>query len=171
MKHFIFQKKWTVALVLVFLLAWVWLGCSTTTRQTGNEPSKSPGQETEGLSSKYGGRYYSFDDVLVPGELNYKPSRSFVYETPEFKAGALFFTKWRLDVDSLINFFNYNMEKDHWKPINSYRAKSRFSVLGSLIGPVISGLERSGMARRMSRSGSGPLVPKRCSQKSCCASS
>jgi len=130
MKHFIFQKKWTVALVLVFLLAWVWLGCSTTTRQTGNEPSKSPGQETEGVSSRYGARYYAFDDVLVPGELNYKANRSFVYETPEFKAGSLYFTKWRLDVDSLINFFNYNMEKDHWRPVNSYRGKESFLSFG-----------------------------------------
>ena len=130
MKHFISQKKWTVALVLVFLLAWVWLGCSKTVRQEGNEPPKSPGQQTAGLSSQYGARYYAFDDVLVPGELNYKPNRSFVYETLGFKAGALFFTKWRIDIDSLINFFNYNMEKDHWKLVNSYRGKESFLSFG-----------------------------------------
>jgi hypothetical protein len=75
---------------------------------------------------KYFSRYYFFDDVLVPGELNYKPSKSFIYEAPQFKAGVMCFSKWRIDEDSLISFFNYNMEKDNWKIVNSCRGKESF---------------------------------------------
>ena len=33
------------------------------------------------------------------------------------------FSKWRLDVESLIEFFSYNMEKDNWKMVNSFKGK------------------------------------------------
>lgn len=102
----------TLGIVLVmglFLLG----GCSSLSREKREEPAKDT----------IGGRYYYFEDVRVPQELNYKPNRSFIYETPRFKAGVLFFTKWRLDPESLINFFTYSMEKDNWKLINSYKGK------------------------------------------------
>ena len=35
----------------------------------------------------------------------------------------MYFTKWRLDIDSLIEFFIYNMGKDNWKLVNSYKGK------------------------------------------------
>jgi hypothetical protein len=115
-----------MVLLLVFLLGWVWAGCTTTVKEKRDDSAKPEGQETKDLPSKYSARYYHFDDVLVPGELNYKQSKSFIYETPQFKAGALYFTKWWLDVDSLVDFFNYHMEKDNWKLVNSYRGKESF---------------------------------------------
>jgi len=76
------------------------MGCSTTVKE------RQEGQPVTG-EAKAGGelicRYY-FDDVRVPSELNYKPNDSFVYETPKFKAGIMRFSKWRVDVDSLIDF-------------------------------------------------------------------
>jgi len=44
-------------------------------------------------------------------ELNYEPKESIVYETKAFKAGVLRFSKWHLDVQSLIDFFTYHMQK------------------------------------------------------------
>ncbi len=64
-----------------------------------------------------------FDDVLVPGELKYQQTDSFIYETPRFKTGVMVFSKWWLDVGSLIDFFAYHMEKDNWKLVNSFRGK------------------------------------------------
>jgi hypothetical protein len=61
--------------------------------------------------------------VRIPDELDYKRSESMIYETPKFKAGLLRFSKWRLDVQSLIDFFIYHMEKDNWKFVNSFRGK------------------------------------------------
>jgi hypothetical protein len=125
MKLNIFDWKSGVALLLVFLFGGVWMGCSTTVKerqqgQTVTGATEGAKAEGEGM-----GKYY-LDDVRVPSELNYKPSKSFVYETPKFKAGILHFTKWRLDVSSLIEFFTYNMEKDHWKLVNSFKGKESF---------------------------------------------
>ena len=87
---------------------------------TGSACRRSNGRDNGGGEET--GKYY-FDDVRVPTELNYKANKSFVYESPGFKAGILVFSKWRLDVDSLIDFFNYQMEKDNWKRLNSFRGK------------------------------------------------
>ena len=121
----IIQRKSMMALLLVILLGMVWMGCTTTVkeRQQGQPAAGARGEaraEGEGM-----GKYY-LDDVRVPNELKYKAKRSFVYETPRFKAGVLVFKKWRLDVPSLIEFFTYNMEKDNWKLVNSFRGKESF---------------------------------------------
>ena len=124
---FILRRRSVLALMLVFLLGIVWTGCSSTVKERRDDSAKpGEGEETKAPPSKYNARYYHFDDVLVPGELNYKQNKSFIYETPQFKAGSLYFTKWWLDVDSLIDFFNYHMEKDDWKLVNSYRGKESF---------------------------------------------
>ncbi len=124
--RFIVSKKAAVVLLLGLFLSAFWIGCSSTVKERRDESSTAGTQETRTPSSKYFARYYYFDDVLIPGELKYKPSKSFIYETPQFKAGSMYFTKWRVDVDSLIEFFNYNMEKDNWKMVNSYRGKESF---------------------------------------------
>jgi len=127
MGRFIFGKRLWMALFLVLFLAMIWTGCSSTAKEKRGETAKpAEAQETKMPPSKYYARYYHFDDVLVPGELNYNQSKSFIYETPQFKAGALYFTKWWLDVDSLIDFFTYHMEKDNWKVVNNYRGKESF---------------------------------------------
>ena len=125
MRKNIFHWKSVMVLLLVVLLGLAWMGCSTTVkeRQQGQPETGATGEaRSEGGGA---GKYY-LDDVRVPSELNYKPSKSFVYETPRFKAGILHFTKWRLDVPSLIDFFTYNMEKDNWKLVNSFRGKESF---------------------------------------------
>ena len=118
-------RKSVIALVLVVCFMGVWMGCTTTVKErqqgqpaTGATPE--PNSEWEGAGKVY------LDDVRVPSELNYKPDRSFVYETPRFKAGVLVFTKWRLDIPSLIEYFKYTMEKDNWKLVNSFKGKESF---------------------------------------------
>jgi hypothetical protein len=121
----IFQRKSVIGLLLVIILSVIWMGCSTTVkeRQKGQPVTEATGEaKAEGERM---GKYY-LDDVRIPSELNYKPSKSFVYETAKFKAGILCFTKWRLDVPSLIDFFTYNMEKDQWKLVNSFKGKESF---------------------------------------------
>jgi len=115
MKHSILRGRSVTALLVVFLLGGVWMGCSSTVKETRGDGGTS--------TSKYVARYYQFDDVLVPGELNYQADKSLIYESAQYKAGVMHFTKWRLDVDSLIEFFNYHMENDNWKLVNSYRGK------------------------------------------------
>ena len=125
----IFQRKSFIALLLVIFLGLSWTGCSTTVkeRQQGQPATEATGEtkaEAEAEGEQMGKHY--LDDVRIPSELNYKPSKSFIYETAKFKAGFLYFTKWRLDVPSLIDFFTYNMEKDQWKLVNSFKGKESF---------------------------------------------
>jgi hypothetical protein len=118
----IFQKKSIIVLWLLVVLSVTWVGCSTTVkdRQQGQPAGEATGEATSGGGET--GKYY-FDDVRVPSELDYKPNESLVYETAKFKAGVLRFSKWRLDVQSLIDFFTYNMGRDNWTFVNTFRGK------------------------------------------------
>jgi len=122
MGQIIFQKRSVIALLLVIFLGFAWTGCTTTVkeRQQGQPVTGATGEsKTEGEGM---GKFY-LDDVRIPNELNYKPDESMVYETTKFKAGVLRFSKWRLDVQSLIDFFTYNMGKDNWTFVNSFKGK------------------------------------------------
>lgn len=114
-----FQRKSAIALLLVILLSMGWIGCSTSVKERRGEPGKVEEKET----SRYRAKYYHFDDILIPEELKYQPKKSAIYETPQFKMGWMVFSKWRVDVDSLIDFFIYHMEKDNWKLLNSFKGK------------------------------------------------
>lgn len=119
MKQKILRRNSGMALLSILFFGLVWTGCSSTVQERRGEPVKEEVRET----SKYRARYYHFDDVLIPGELNYQQKKSSIYETPKFKMGWMVFSKWRIDVDSLIDFFTYHMEKDNWKLVNSFRGK------------------------------------------------
>jgi len=118
----IFGRQSVITFLLVIFLGLSWTGCSTTVkeRQSGQPVSEATGEKK--AEAAMTGQYY-LDDVRVPDELDYRPGDSMVYETPKFKAGLLRFTKWRLDVQSLIEFFNYNMVKDNWTFVNSFKGK------------------------------------------------
>jgi hypothetical protein len=114
----VIQKRFALALVSLLFLGVVVSGCSTNSREKKGDMTKS-----DPISL---GKYYYFDDILIPKELEYDPDKSFIYETPQFKTGSMVFSKWWLDVESLIEFFTYHMEKDNWKTLNSFRGKESF---------------------------------------------
>jgi len=118
----ILGRKSVIAVLLVICFMGVWMGCATTVkeRQEG-QPATGPSGEAKAEGEELG-KYY-LDDVRVPSELNYKPNESLVYETAKFKAGVLRFSKWRLDTQSLIDFFTYNMKKDNWTFVNTFKGK------------------------------------------------
>ncbi|MGA2517560.1 MAG: hypothetical protein ABSG44_13555 [Thermodesulfobacteriota bacterium] len=122
MSQNIFRRNSVIALWLLIVLSATWMGCTTTVKER-QQGQPAGGVTGEATSEEGMGKYYYFDDVRVPSELNYRQNKSFVYETPGFKAGILVFSKWRLDVDSLMDFFNYQMGKDNWKAVNSFKGK------------------------------------------------
>lgn len=109
------QKGVWILWAFVALACLTWTGCSSTVRERRGEPVT--GQDV-GV-----GKYYYFDDVLIPKDLNYDPDESFIYETPQFKTGSMVFKKWWVDTASVVEFFLYHMEKDNWKLVNSFRGK------------------------------------------------
>lgn len=118
----IFQKKLVMAMVLVVLFGVASMGCSTTaTERQQGQPVTGPTPEGKAEWEEVGKVY--LDDVRVPSELNYDADESMVYEATKFKAGVLRFSKWRLDVQSVIDFFMFNMVKDQWTFVNAFKGK------------------------------------------------
>ena len=117
MQRRMIQQNYWIALLMVLLLSSTWIGCSSNVKETRGETAEG--------SNMGVGKYYFFDDILIPQELSYDQDESFVYEAPQFKTGIMAFTKWRLDPNSLVDFFSHYMEKDNWKLMNSFRGKER----------------------------------------------
>jgi len=113
-RNIIWTRIGIVCLLMVFL-SLAWMGCSSTLKERRDE-----GAEGKEIGM---GKYYYFDDVLIPRELNYKPNESFIFETPPFKTGLLVFKKWRIDSGSLVDFFLNYMVKDSWTLVNSFKGK------------------------------------------------
>lgn len=107
------KTVWAICL-LVAMLVLAGAGCSTV--------KERPAEPMNGRDMGVG-KYYDFDDVLIPEGLHYKPDESFVYETQTFRTGSMVFKRWRIDSGSLMDFFSYHMEKDNWKLVNSFQGK------------------------------------------------
>jgi len=71
--------------------------------------------------------YYDFGDVLVPSEMKLQKDKTFVFRTPGLTAGVLVF-KGRVEINSLIAFFEANMIKDNWTPISSFKSPRTFML-------------------------------------------
>lgn len=102
-------------MILCFILCLTFAGCAAFQKQ-GSEPA--PASKTQGFNQAF----YGFPDVPVPKELDIVNDRSFVYETPTFKAGVIVFSG-NVDPASVESYYKLNMAKNGWKYINSFRYK------------------------------------------------
>ncbi len=119
MRRPVFQWKSVIVLGLVIAVGLAWTGCSSSVKERRSD-SSGGSVEVTGRDTA-AGKYYFFDDILIPKELNYKASKSSVYEAPQFKTGTMVFSKFNLDADSVVDFFIHHMERDNWKLLNSFR--------------------------------------------------
>ncbi len=102
-----------IVIYLIFLIT----GCST----LPSERSSSGSHEASRQKNKTGPLYYDFDDVLIPRELKVDRKSSFIYNTAGFSAGVLVL-KGRVELGSLISFFEKNMTKDNWRLVSSFKS-------------------------------------------------
>ena len=115
---------------------WMWLGvialavlaagCAGMKTNSG----KTTGQTaTNQVSAPSGPQplYYDFGDVLIPAELSFQKSLSFVMQTPGMSAGVLSF-KGRVEQGSLISFFQNSMAKDNWQPVSLFKSPRTMMV-------------------------------------------
>lgn len=122
MVAYTFQKKLLIATCLLVLSGVAWMGCSTTASEPQQgQPATGPTPGGQAGSAEVGSLY--LDDVRVPWELNYDADESMVYEAGKFKAGVLRFSKWRINVQSVIDFFMLNLPKDKWTFVNAFKGK------------------------------------------------
>ncbi len=66
-------------------------------------------------------QYYDFGDVLVPAALKADDKSTYIVQTSGFATGILVLNG-RVKRNSLISFFQTNMEKDNWKAISSFKS-------------------------------------------------
>ncbi len=102
--------------VMFFAISLLCAGCAAFQKQ-GTPDTQSPAK-----GQGFNQQYYGFPDVPVPKEVQIVNERSFVYETPSFKAGVIVFNG-NVDPISLETYFKINMAKNGWKYINSFRYK------------------------------------------------
>ena len=86
--------------------------------------SKKSGPKSQVTTPKVKGPsplYYDFGDVLIPNELKVNKKASFVYKSSGFSAGVLTLSG-RVEISSLIAFFESNMQKDNWRTISLFKS-------------------------------------------------
>ncbi len=85
------------------------------------KPDSTSGDINKPASKGPAPLYYDFGDVLIPGELKVDKKESFVYNSTGFSAGVLVLNG-RVEIDSLIAFFENNMIKDNWRKVCSFKS-------------------------------------------------
>ena len=104
MQRRMIQQNYWIALLMVLLLSSTWIGCSSNVKETRGETAEG--------SNMGVGKYYFFDDILIPQELSYDQDESFVYEAPQFKTGS-----WSLRSGDLIRILWLISSRITWKRI------------------------------------------------------
>ncbi len=101
-----------VVIIALFLTA----GC-----QTMDFGSPSGATQARPAKSDPSPVYYDFDDVLIPQELKMDKKSCFVYRASGLSAGVLVMTG-RVEINSLVAFFENNMIKDNWALVSVVRS-------------------------------------------------
>lgn len=109
-----YKNAAAVLLILIFLII---SGCSALPQRKESSTFKPASEEPKEPSHSY----YDFEDVLIPKELNLDRKSSFVYQTAGLSAGVLAL-KARVELNSLIKFFDKNMKKDNWRLLGSFKS-------------------------------------------------
>ncbi len=66
--------------------------------------------------------FYDFQDIPIPYELSLQSDDSYVFQSGALKLGILTL-RGRVDLNSLINFFQIAMPRESWKPKGGFRYK------------------------------------------------
>ncbi len=105
------------ALLGVLILALVSEGCSGLSSQ--NKSSSSEPTQAKSVEKKTT-VYYDFGDILLPNQLSIDNKNSFVLSASGMTAGVLSL-KGRVEINSLITFFENKMPIDGWTLVNKFR--------------------------------------------------
>jgi hypothetical protein len=111
------RKRAWACIGLIIAVLFIVTGCSGLKSGRKGGSAGTSGAKDKGASPLY----YDFGDVLIPKELKVDKKSSFVYQTPGFSAGVLVLNG-RVEINSLIAFFENNMTKDNWRPVSKFKS-------------------------------------------------
>ena len=119
-----FTKCSNLTKVLVLICLLVFAGCSSHSNGPPPNPVSQPSQpgsySAQPASSGPKPIFLDFPDVPIPTELKLASKDSYVTQAGPLKTGLLVL-KGRLDINSLINFFQMAMPREGWKPKGMFR--------------------------------------------------
>jgi hypothetical protein len=121
------NRKRVSSLILVLLCVLALSDCSSWNQK--NSPPPNPiSQPQEGsilppAISAPRPLVYDFPDIPCPSELSRQEKRTFVIQSGPMKAGLLTLRGTRVDVRSLISFFQVAMPRENWKPKGGFHAE------------------------------------------------
>ena len=111
-------------------------GCSSMGSQSSTPPPNPVGQQTQpgtvasstptaslppaSTSTAPRPLFYDFPDIPTPQELDLQPKESYVVQSGSIKTGILTL-RGRVDLNSLISFFQMAMPREQWKPKGFFR--------------------------------------------------
>ncbi|MEW5909935.1 MAG: hypothetical protein AB1659_09070 [Thermodesulfobacteriota bacterium] len=104
------RKFWGIGIGMAVILGLLFSGCASI------QPKGSGSDSRKELPL-----YYDFGDVLVPKELKVDKKLSFIYRTAGLTTGVLTLSG-RVELNSLIAFFENNMAKDNWQKLSEFKS-------------------------------------------------
>jgi hypothetical protein len=114
MKKLPMESRWIwPALILLALFT----GCSTL---GGDKKDSEPAAAV--TPDKNAPLYRDFADILIPGELNVDRNETNIIKGSGFAAGVLAL-QGRVEINSLVAFFENNMRKDNWQMISEFKSE------------------------------------------------
>ncbi len=110
-------KRISLKSIIVIIALFLISGCSNSLFSGSGKKQLS----TAKASTQSNAVYYDFDDILVPRDMKIDDSSTVVVSTPGHTSGIITL-KGRINKDSLLKFFNNNMQKDNWNIISQIRS-------------------------------------------------
>jgi hypothetical protein len=116
---------WLAGLGLLGLL----LGCGSVLQEQKKESTPKPAAVTVGQKmNRPEGRYYDFEDILIPNELKLDAKKTQIFQSPNLVAGVLVLDGY-VEVKSLVNFFKDAMVRDNWQAKGNFKLPPKTILL------------------------------------------
>jgi len=91
--------------------------------QSSQSPSASSPAPPASSSSAPRPLFFDFPDIPVPQELSRLDGETFVFQSGSLKAGLLTLRGTRVDLGSLVSFFQMAMPRENWKAKGGFHSK------------------------------------------------
>lgn len=120
----VFQLARRLRIHQIFVIATALLFCSCASQSVPTNPVASPQQPYDSAAPASSNLsqplFYDFPDIPVPHELTVQRGDSYVYQQGKERVGILTF-KGRVEVTSLIRFFQAGLPKEGWISKGGFR--------------------------------------------------
>jgi hypothetical protein len=124
------SRKFWVLLIFFSLLAAY--GCTHSSPPPPNPVAQSQPQGGSPVIPPATGprpQFLDFPDIPIPSELDLRAKDSYVFQAGPIKTGLLTL-RGRVDINSLINFFNMAMPRENWKQMGQFRYRHSILIFG-----------------------------------------